>query len=206
MRAYFLFPILLSLSLAWLDLQPNEANPLPKPVELRIVQNEQENTISVFRADGKTAILTQVAKPNFRPYLHPIVAPDGKGLLTEYSPGHHKHQTGIYWGFTRVNGTGIEDDSLKKWFYRQDKPANIQAQIGRDYFHHPESDYWKRVDVKVIKNKGNAVKWETVYDLLDSAGNTHFNRNPNVDNAGGRWTLFAQFGMGGRSANRCNHW
>jgi putative membrane-bound dehydrogenase-like protein len=175
MKIYFLFPILLSLSLAWLGLQPQDGHKdgeMPKPVELRLVQNEQENTLSVFRAGGTSAILTQVAKPNFRPYLHPIVAPDGKGLLTEYSPGHHKHQTGIYWGFTRVNGRGIEDDSLKKWFYRQDKPANIQAQIGRDYFHHPEGDYWKRVDVKVIKNKGETVKWETVYDLLDSTGNT----------------------------------
>ena len=90
--------------------------------ELEVRQDGQGHTISVFRKGAKEAILTQVAKPDFRPYLHPIVAPDGKGVLTEYSPGHHKHQTGLYWGFTRVNG--------------------------RDYFHHPGGDYWRRVSAK----------------------------------------------------------
>ena len=51
---------------------------------------------------------------NHRPYIHPIVSPDGKGILTEYSPGHHKHQTGLYWGFTRINGTGADEETLKE--------------------------------------------------------------------------------------------
>ena len=76
----------------------------PKISQLRIVQDEKAQTISIFRLAGTTPILTQVAKKDFRPYLHPIMAPDGKGVITEYSPGHHKHQTGIYWGYTRVNG------------------------------------------------------------------------------------------------------
>ena len=144
------FPILLTLfflSFAWLGLKPHDNNVVlpPKKSELRIVQNEKESSIAIFRINGKTPILTQIAKADFRPYLHPIVSPDGNGILTEYSPGHHKHQTGIYWGYTRVNG--------------------------RDYFHHPEGNYWKRVAVKVIKNKGHEVKWETIYDLLDEKGN-----------------------------------
>ena len=114
---------------------------------LRIEQDEKAGTIAIYHMDGKSPILVQHAKPGFRPYLHPIVAPDGKGVLTEYSPGHHKHQTGLYWGFTRVNG--------------------------RDYFHHPESDYWKRVSAKVIAGDsiGKEVRWQTVYDLLDEKGN-----------------------------------
>lgn len=116
----------------------------PGPGKLRIVQDEKAGTIAIFRADGKTPIVTQQAKADFRPYLHPIVAPDGKGVLTEYSPGHHKHQTGLYWGFTRVNG--------------------------RDYFHHPQGDYWRRVSAKVLTASGPEVKWQTVYDLLDSTG------------------------------------
>lgn len=116
----------------------------PADTPLRVVQDVGAETISVFRGDEKKPIVVQNAKANFRPYLHPIVAPDGKGVLTEYSPGHHKHQTGIYWGYTRVNG--------------------------RDYFHHPEGDYWKRVSAKVIESKGPIVKWQTVYDLLDSTG------------------------------------
>ena len=113
-------------------------------VQLRIVQDETAETISIFRGAEKTPILVQNARANFRPYLHPIISPDGKGVLTEYSPGHHKHQTGIYWGYTRVNG--------------------------RDYFHHPDGDYWKRVSAKVIEGKGGKVKWQTVYNLLDSTG------------------------------------
>src|SRR5688572_14244375 len=115
-------------------------------VPLVIRQDEGAHSLSVFR-DGETnPIVVQNAKPDFRPYLHPIAAPDGKGVLTEYSPGHHKHQTGLYWGFTRVNG--------------------------RDYFHHPEGDYWQRVAVNVLEAKGDEVKWQTVYNMLDEKGTT----------------------------------
>ena len=67
-------------------------------------------------------------------------------------PGHHKHQTGIYWGFTRVNG--------------------------RDFFHNPKGDYWNRKDIRVIEAQGDSVKWETVYDLLDANGNAMLHRGP----------------------------
>lgn len=111
---------------------------------LIVVQDTQQYTIKVFRSGEDTALVTQHARPDFRPYLHPITAPDGKGELTEYSPGHHKHQTGLYWGFTRVNG--------------------------RDYFHHPEGAYWKRIGANVMDSVGTKVKWQTVYHLLDEAG------------------------------------
>ncbi len=116
-----------------------------RKTQLSIVQNDKLNTISIFRKNSKAPIVTQVVKPDFRPFLHPIVAPDGKGILTEYSPGHHKHQTGIYIGYTRVNS--------------------------RDYFHHPEGDYWRKKSAKIIKAAGLEVKWETEYDLLDEKGN-----------------------------------
>ena len=111
---------------------------------LRAVADGNNETISIFRDGGKEPILTQNAKPDFRPFIHPIIAPDGKSVLTEYSPGHHRHQTGLYWGFTRVNG--------------------------RDYFHHPEGSYWKRRDAKVLEAAGDAVRWETEYELLDEDG------------------------------------
>ena len=81
--------------------------------ELHLELDREVGSISVYRDGTDAALLTQNARPDFRPFLHPIVAPDGRGVLTEYSPAHHKHQTGLYWGFTRVNG--------------------------RDYFHHPET-------------------------------------------------------------------
>ena len=116
---------------------------------LTIRQDVRGGTISVFRAGTRTPIVTQNARPDARPYLHPIAAPDGRGVLTEFSPGHHKHQTGLFWGFTRVNG--------------------------RDYFHNPTGDYWRRVSATVTEgHAGSAsetVRWQTVYDLLDAAGN-----------------------------------
>ena len=110
---------------------------------LRIVQDAKAGTIVVRRASGGT-IVTQNAPADARPYIHPIAAPDGKGVLTEFSPEHHKHQTGLYWGFTRVNG--------------------------RDFFHNRQGDYWRRVSATVTQASGDEVRWQTVYDLLDEAG------------------------------------
>ena len=141
----FLLFLVLNFGYPFQDTRPSPAEvSAVKDVQLRIVQNQTDETISIFRGAETKPILTQNAKANFRPYLHPLVAPDGKGVLTEYSPGHHKHQTGIYWGYTRVNG--------------------------RDYFHHPDAGYWRRVSVTVVEAKGAQVKWQTVYDLLDSTG------------------------------------
>jgi len=111
---------------------------------LRLVENEEAQTISVFREGVEEPIIVQHTRDDHRPYLHPIVAPDGKGVLTEYSPGHHKHQTGLYWGFTRLNG--------------------------RDYFHNPSNGYWQRVESKLHVGSGEVVQWETVYHLLDDDG------------------------------------
>ena len=111
---------------------------------LALRQDPATRGISVFREGGATPILTQNAGAEFRPYLHPIVSPDGKSVLTEFSPGHHKHQTGLYWGFTDVNG--------------------------RDYFHNPGAGYWRRVSSEPLIATGSEVKWSTLYHLLDAAG------------------------------------
>ena len=117
---------------------------------LMVAVSDSGDQIVVKRDVDSDPIVTQVAKPGFRPYLHPIIAPDGNGALTQFSPSHHKHQTGLYWGFTRVNG--------------------------RDFFHHPGSDYWKRVSVDVLKAEADhddpSVSWQTVYDLLAEDGTT----------------------------------
>ncbi|HET7178172.1 MAG TPA: DUF6807 family protein, partial [Chryseosolibacter sp.] len=113
-------------------------------VTLRAKINREGDVINVFRNGDDDPVLTQHAQRDFRPYIHPIVAPDGNGVLTENSPDHHKHQTGLYWGFTRVNG--------------------------RDYFHNPTGDYWKKVSADVMQDSGAVVKWKTVYDLLDENG------------------------------------
>ncbi len=138
--------------------------------EVTAIMDETAGTISIFRKGQTEPIVTQNAKPDFRPYLHPILAPDGKGQLTEYSPGHHKHQTGLFWGFTRVNGTGAHIDTVHKYFYQKDKFPEMQAAIGRDFFHHPDSGYWKRVAFKVLIAEGKEVSWQTVYNMLGYDG------------------------------------
>lgn len=115
------------------------------PIELRIDRSD-DATLSVFREGETESLVTQNAAADFRPFLHPIQSPDGHGNVTQFSPDHHRHQTGLYWGFTRLNG--------------------------RDYFHHPEGDYWRRDTVRVLEQEGAIVRWETVYDLLDEAGNS----------------------------------
>ena len=49
-------------------------------------QNAQAGTIIVTRAGSTAAVVTQNAPPDARPFLHPIAAPDGRGVLTESSP------------------------------------------------------------------------------------------------------------------------
>lgn len=112
--------------------------------DLALQQDANTGTLTVHLEGLSQPLVTQNARPDFRPYLHPIVAPDGNGVLTEYSPDHHKHQTGLYWGFTRVNG--------------------------RDFFHHPGDKYWRRISLDVLQAAGHQVSWRTVYDLLDADG------------------------------------
>jgi len=119
-------------------------NPDLIPV-FRVKEDKTNETISVYRQSGKETILLQNAKSNERPYIHPIIAPDGKGVLTEYQPNHHLHQTGIFWGFKLVNG--------------------------RDYFMKWQGDYWRKISDTVSISKGQLVQWQTVYDLLDEKGN-----------------------------------
>ncbi len=149
----------------------NNSKPTGEPTSgFHIVQDDSMGTISVFRIGGDEPILVQNAGKGMRPYLHPIMTPDGKGSLTEYSPGHHKHQTGLYWGFTRVNGSGAPVDTVNKWFYDRNKPVGIKKQIGRDFFHNNGENHWKRISASVQVAKGEEVKWQTVYEMLDVTG------------------------------------
>ena len=154
-------------------------------VPLRAVQDEETGSISIYREGEEEPIVTQNAGAEHRPFLHPIVAPDGKGLATEYSPGHHPHQTGLYWGFTRVNGEPMDADTLRQWFYRRDKPEDIARAVGRDYFHNPGGDYWRRDSASVVTESGTEVQWQTVYGMLDAEGNAFMTETQN-------WTMRAE--------------
>ncbi len=93
---------------------------------------------------GVEPLFTFNAPEDSRPYVHPLLAPDGKGALTEFSPGHHKHQTGIYVGFLKVNG--------------------------RDYFHNRGGDHFRRIAFKHEMNS-EGVSFTSSYELLDKDKN-----------------------------------
>ena len=46
---------------------------------------------------GLTNYFIQHTKPKYWPYIHPIITPDGKGVLAEYSSLRHQYQIGFTW-------------------------------------------------------------------------------------------------------------
>ena len=105
------------------------------------VEVQKSGGVAIRRPGVEQPLLVFNAPEDGRPYVHPLLAPDGKGVLTEYSPGHHKHQTGIYVGFLKVNG--------------------------RDYFHSRSGDHFRRTAFKHNMNS-QGVYWHSTYELLDA--------------------------------------
>jgi hypothetical protein len=73
----------------------------------------QDQQLIIARTAGGVPILMQNAACDHRPYLHPIVAPDGLGILTEDAPAHHPWQHGLYTGLNDVNGIGFWTEGLR---------------------------------------------------------------------------------------------
>ena len=69
--------------------------------------------IDLLRAGGREIRLSQNAAPDSRPFVHPILAPDGQGVLTEDAPPHHPWQHGLYVGLNGVNGVGFWTEGLQ---------------------------------------------------------------------------------------------
>ncbi len=125
---------------------PALARPADVPPRLELKLTNDRTTFSVYRPDQFRPALVCQAPMNGRAFVHPIVAPDGKGELTEYGPGHHKHQTGLFVGFLKVNG--------------------------RDYFHNSGPDYFRRAPGRVSGHDNGALFWEYDYRWLDRGKNT----------------------------------
>jgi putative membrane-bound dehydrogenase-like protein len=62
---------------------------------LTVRHDSGTNTLSVFRSAGRTPILTEQAAAQTRPYIHPLVAPDGTVVTGT---------AGLFWAFTNLNG------------------------------------------------------------------------------------------------------
>lgn len=105
---------------------------------LRVDRTDERLTI--FRQGLAAPILTQHAARNKRPFIHPIMAPDGVGELTENEPGHHKWQHGLYTGLNAVNGVGFWTEGL------------LEQNTERDGTFHPRP-------LALPQLKGNRVEW-----------------------------------------------
>lgn len=103
---------------------------------------KSDAAVAVHRKGQEAPLLVLNAKADERPFLHPLLSPDGRGILTELSPGHHKHQTGIYVGILKVNG--------------------------RDYFHNRGADYYRRRTLEADPAQSNLT---AAYDWLGADKN-----------------------------------
>jgi hypothetical protein len=64
-----------------------------------------EQQVRIFRRGMQRPLLTQHARQDQRPFIHPILAPDGVGEVTEDGAGgHHDWQHGLFIGLNEVNG------------------------------------------------------------------------------------------------------
>jgi hypothetical protein len=72
----------------------------------------EPHRIAVFSGDAATPCIVQHAAPNSRPFIHPLLAPDGRTVLTEDAPAHHPWQHGLYAGLNDVNGAGFWTEGL----------------------------------------------------------------------------------------------
>lgn len=72
-----------------------------------------EHQLLIARSKLVAPLLVQHARPDHRPYIHPILAPDGRGVLTEDAPPHHPWQHGLYVGLNDVNGIGFWTEGLR---------------------------------------------------------------------------------------------
>jgi hypothetical protein len=71
-----------------------------------------QGQLALYRDGGPLPLLTQMAVTDTRPYIHPLLSPDGVGEMTENQPGHHLWQHGLYVGLNDVNGVGFWTEGL----------------------------------------------------------------------------------------------
>ncbi|QGH36199.1 hypothetical protein GI584_20060 [Gracilibacillus salitolerans] len=90
-----------------------------------------DQIISVYRHNESVPIITQHAKTDKRPYIHPIVSPDGVGILTEDAPSHHPWQHGLYCGFNNINNIGFWEEGLKEGYDGTIHPKSLSKPIVR---------------------------------------------------------------------------
>jgi hypothetical protein len=72
---------------------------------------QQPSAFTILK-DG-LPVMVQNGSPDARPYVHPIWAPDGIGVVTQDAPPTHPWQHGLYFGLNKVNGVGFWTEGLR---------------------------------------------------------------------------------------------
>ena len=125
---------------------------------LTATMDNQSNSIKIYLKGSEKPILTQNAGTNFRPYIHPIVSPDGNSNITEYSPSHHKHQTGLYWGFK----------GIKEKLPLTDKQLENEKIIIDSYKSAIDEIDWYGIDEELARTKYEALVKEKDTQLISN--------------------------------------
>lgn len=66
---------------------------------------EDGRKVFFYRTDGTTGPLKIKGRSH---YIHPLMAPDGKTVLTEDSPQDHVHQRGVFWAWHKIYAGGVQ--------------------------------------------------------------------------------------------------
>jgi hypothetical protein len=80
--------------------------------QVQLSVRHEAQRLQIVHPDTQRPILVQHAPVNQRPYIHPILAPDGRGCLTENEPWHHLWQHGLYTGLHGVNDMDFWTEGL----------------------------------------------------------------------------------------------
>jgi putative membrane-bound dehydrogenase-like protein len=116
--------------------------------------------------DDRAGTFSVLRRGSAAPVVVESAAPDARPYLRLTSGTGSAAQTDsrspeVFWAFTHLNG--------------------------RDYFHNPKADYWRRVSAAIVHAAGDEVRWETTYDLLDASGGTALTETQ-------RWSMREQQG------------
>ena len=85
---------------------------------------DRGDSVAMYRIGTDVPLLVQRCEAGARPCLHPLMAPDLDGAVTEFSPDHHHHQTGVFFGVPELNG--------ESWFHRSREGAFQRVENWRD--------------------------------------------------------------------------
>lgn len=131
---------------------------------------EDRTGFDVLRRPGGAPLVRQNTNRGERPYLHPVMAPDGVGEVTENAPAHLPWQHGIYVGLNDVNGIGFWTEGLLPERNHLDGTFDIRESVALNSSAHAAA--WQ-VRTRYREPVGSGVLDETQTWTLNDTGNSY---------------------------------